>query len=623
MKAIFQSLIPFLMILSSCASFGSSSVSTSTSLSSSEDASSTSSISSSISEPSSSSSREADSSSSSLDVSSSSIGSSSGSSQEPSSSISASLVQTNLIASPPSGYQFWYWHDTRNDKVFSRETFVNALLPTPNPIEAVYRLQPTVWYTTGFETLKSGYQRANATFDGRVWTLEDAVTSMVAGDKREGTRSVRLHGGGYLQTDFSIDHLASLQFKHAVYTTDESKVNLGQPVSLALQVSQNLHRWMTLDDEIYPTVAWTTYTYTFDALTYYLDGEFDPSLPTYVRIVNQNQQSSADGIRVNVDTLAIQSRATSPTFPLKTHQSNRLTFTYDVAPRLIYERDENVILSTCLATDGTTLVANECDIESNLDTSQLGTYALVYGGTDGWGDAIEDRYDIMVIEDLDDLTIDYVGYYDGIEGLYGEALLKVLRDKSYASIQRKSYLDAKTSLPLADVNPTIAGQSIAIYTGNSLPSTWDGGSTWQREHVWPNSRLGTRGVADSDINIASDLHNLRFIEAGVNQSRSNKGYAETTTSTTYFPGPDRGDVARIYFYMAMHYDHLSLTDTLNENGEYMVGAAQSGLKTYLLSMHEDDPVSSFETARHNYIKQYQGNPNPFIDYPSLVSLIAW
>jgi endonuclease I len=561
--------------------------------------------------------------SSSVDGSSSFVVSSSDSASSNASSVSSSLVQTNLIASPPSGYDFWYWHDTRNDKVFGRDTFFNALLPTPNPIEGVYRIQPTNWYSTGFETLKSGYQRASATFDGRAWTLEDAVTSMVAGDKREGTRSVRLHGGGYIQTDFSIPNLASLQFKHAVYTTDESKVNLGQPVTLALQFSQNLHRWVTLDDEIYPTVAWTTYNFSFDALGLYVADQLNPNLPTYLRIVNQNQQSSADGIRINVDALTIQSRSTLPEFPLQPHQSNRLTFAYDVAPRLVYERNETVTLSTCLANDGATLVATACDIDSNLDTNILGSYDVVYAAVDGWGDAIEDRYEVMVIEDLDDLTIDYQGYYDGIEGLYGDALVNVLREKSYASIQRKSYLDAKTSLPLADVNPTISGQSIAIYTGNSLASTWDGGSTWQREHVWPNSRLGTRGVADSDINIASDLHNLRFIEAGVNQSRSNKGYAATTSSTTYFPGPDRGDVARIYFYMAMHYDHLSLTDALNETGEYLFQSAQSGLQTYLLSMHADDPVSVFETARHSYIKQYQGNPNPFIDYPSLAYLINW
>jgi hypothetical protein len=60
--------------------------------------------------------------SSSVDGSSSFLVSSSDSASSNVSSVSSSLVQTNLIASPPSGYDFWYWHDTRNDKVFGRDT---------------------------------------------------------------------------------------------------------------------------------------------------------------------------------------------------------------------------------------------------------------------------------------------------------------------------------------------------------------------------------------------------------------------------------------------------------------------------------------------------------------------
>ena len=41
---------------------------------------------------------------------------------------------------------------------------------------------------------------------------------------------------------------------------------------------------------------------------------------------------------------------------------------------------------------------------------------------------------------------------------------------------------------------------------------WDGGATWAREHVWPNSRLGVPRVEGSDKNIASDVHNLRAID---------------------------------------------------------------------------------------------------------------
>ena len=28
-----------------------------------------------------------------------------------------------------------------------------------------------------------------------------------------------------------------------------------------------------------------------------------------------------------------------------------------------------------------------------------------------------------------------------------------------------------------------------IYSGHEIVRYWDGGATWAREHVWPNSRL--------------------------------------------------------------------------------------------------------------------------------------
>ena len=530
------------------------------------------------------------------------------------------LIETTLIANPPSGESFWYWQDTQTQKIFSLQPTVTALLPSPHRIMPIYRRLPTQTYSTGFETLKSSYVRGAVTFDGQVWILEDGHTNMVAGDKREGTRSVRLHGGGYMQTDFTLNDVATISFKHTVYTTDESKVNVNNPVKLALQFSQTRHRWTTLDDGIIPLVSWSTYSYTFDGLSLYLAEQWQPSLPTYFRIVNLNQQSSTDGIRVNIDTLAVTTYANHPDYPLLTHQTNRIQFIYSDPMPSVIALGQTLSLPTCVAKDTVTQANQTCTVTNHVNAQTTGQYQVTFTTTDPWGATIEDRYPITVLPSLTHLSVDYTGYYDGIEGLYGDALVRVLREKSYASIIRKSYLDAKTSLALADVNPNVSGQAIAIYTGNSLPSVWDGGSTWLREHVWPNSRLGTRGVSDSDLNIASDLHNLRFIEAGVNQSRSNKGYDGITTSTTYFPGPDRGDVARIYFYMAMHYDHLVITDTLPTTGEYIFTFAQSGIRSYLLSMHEEDQVSSFETARHQFIKQHQGNPNPFIDFPYLASL---
>jgi endonuclease I len=41
----------------------------------------------------------------------------------------------------------------------------------------------------------------------------------------------------------------------------------------------------------------------------------------------------------------------------------------------------------------------------------------------------------------------------------------------------------------------------------------------------------------------------------------------------------------------------------------------------LLRWHEEDPVSEWEILRNQTVYGFQGNRNPFIDMPDLVSLI--
>jgi len=43
--------------------------------------------------------------------------------------------------------------------------------------------------------------------------------------------------------------------------------------------------------------------------------------------------------------------------------------------------------------------------------------------------------------------------------------------------------------------------------------------------------------------------------------------------------------------------------------------------TMLRRWHTDDPVSQKEKDRNNAIQKFQGNRNPFIDYPVLVQLV--
>ena len=85
----------------------------------------------------------------------------------------------------------------------------------------------------------------------------------------------------------------------------------------------------------------------------------------------------------------------------------------------------------------------------------------------------------------------------------------------------------------------------------------------------------------------------------------------------------KGDVARMIFYMAVAYDDAELDlEVVNDPDE----DKDLKLPVYgdiddLLRWHLEDPVSEKEIMRNQVIYTYQGNRNPFIDKPELVSMI--
>ncbi len=166
-----------------------------------------------------------------------------------------------------------------------------------------------------------------------------------------------------------------------------------------------------------------------------------------------------------------------------------------------------------------------------------------------------------------------------------------------------------------DVDPNNTSKVILIYLGTSVSGVWDGnpGAAWNREHVWPQSKLG--GKADNDvINIASDLHNLKPSNPSTNSSRGNKFFG--TETGAYEPRDAvKGDIARILFYMDVMYNGLSLISA-NSGGSLQMGNLDK-----LLEWHVLDPVDEFEMYRNNKIETYQGNRNPFIDHQEFVDKI--
>lgn len=223
----------------------------------------------------------------------------------------------------------------------------------------------------------------------------------------------------------------------------------------------------------------------------------------------------------------------------------------------------------------------------------------------------EIKYDDVVIHTgYYDVTVsgktDYSGYYASINGLTGYALKEELKRITSIGYKKLDYKETSYILDETDADPKRPGYVILVYNRASVSGEWDGGSTWNKEHIWPQSKLN--GASDSD------LHNLKPSNPSINSSRDNLPYVDG--SGTYgkrnggwYPGDaDRGDIARIVFYMNTRW---SLEINKNTIGE---------LRTFL-KWHLEDEVDDFERHRNDVIYSYQKNRNPYIDHPELVEKV--
>ncbi len=245
------------------------------------------------------------------------------------------------------------------------------------------------------------------------------------------------------------------------------------------------------------------------------------------------------------------------------------------------------------------------------------------------------------------------GYYSQAEGKSGtdlkESIHQIIANHNvfpYTSFNT----DTWDILQLSDQDPSNNENMILVYTERSQDKLYRDGSgnyasfengngtqnnSWNREHIWPKSH----GFPDQDDIAYTDVHNLKPADRSVNSSRGTKDYdfggqqhAEAVNclfDSDSWEAPDsvKGDIARIIFYMVVRYDpgydnqnnifDLELVDyTTPGNTNPIFGKLSS-----LLQWHYSDPVDDFEKNRNEVIFGFQGNRNPFIDHPSLVSFI--
>ncbi|MGN0187237.1 MAG: endonuclease [Paludibacteraceae bacterium] len=155
---------------------------------------------------------------------------------------------------------------------------------------------------------------------------------------------------------------------------------------------------------------------------------------------------------------------------------------------------------------------------------------------------------------------------------------------------------------------------------------------WNKEHTVPQSWFGEASP------MKSDLYHVLPTDARVNNFRGNLPYGEVSDHSSPVCGDShalgwrsnnvafepvdefKGDIARIYFYMATRY-----ADKCSSWSGGMFGSGNNGfvssVATMLLKWHRNDPVSEKETLRNDAVFACQKNRNPFVDYPCLAEYI--
>lgn len=227
-------------------------------------------------------------------------------------------------------------------------------------------------------------------------------------------------------------------------------------------------------------------------------------------------------------------------------------------------------------------------------------------------------YSVTIVANDEDNEL--MDYYSSIDDVVGEALKLQLRSLITSTHTHKtSYDELKDVLQKADEDPNNSGHMILFYTGDSIAKT-SSMDAWNREHVWAQSLSWFDDKPSSPA--YSDAHHIRPCLQSVNSSRGNKkfgvssGYFTplgtlTISGKVYQLEDNRGDIARIIFYLMTRYE---------ESDAYsFTSIAES--KELLLEWNELDPVSQLEINRNNYIETIQGNRNPFIDYPEFAEKI--
>lgn len=240
-------------------------------------------------------------------------------------------------------------------------------------------------------------------------------------------------------------------------------------------------------------------------------------------------------------------------------------------------------------------------------------------------------------------------YYSGInvsnltEGLNGSLrteLTSLIYPEGWYTYSGKGSNTLSTQLQYADEDPTNSSNMIYLYTRNSIRK--NAASSWNREHVWPQSLSNNcwgEGKAGTDI-----LH-LRPTYNTTNSTRSNYPFGDTGKTTPKYYDPSTGktttDPSKLHFgYLSGGYFEpldavkgdvariVMYTWTAYKNSKYekanQLPNITNVFRDYdtLLKWHMEDKPDVMEGNRNDYSEiSKQKNRNPYVDHPEYAWMV--
>ena len=204
-------------------------------------------------------------------------------------------------------------------------------------------------------------------------------------------------------------------------------------------------------------------------------------------------------------------------------------------------------------------------------------------------------------------------------------LARLIRSSGTRTIAYKANNDV-----LAESDKAKNGNGVVPFYHPDTEST----NSWNKEHVWPNSR----GAGESGP--GSDPQMLRPTKSSDNSSRGNKFFGDANiddAGNTWDPASlgyeaARGECARILFYCATRYydtcapdgsgsSHGSTPLSLSNNPGDSSAAHTMGRLDRLIEWNNQYPVTAQEIKRNNYLDNAGFARNPFIDHPEYANWI--